>query len=160
MKTKLAILSLLVAALFTGCATADRFNALQIGMTEDQVITALGKPDSKSAQGNIEYFTYYLANDSGRVGDQPYAVRFSNGKVESFGRFAQLFDIYNRPVTGSPQYNAGYPGTAPAMSASMMPSNGLSLATELQKLKALKDQGALTDEEFQRAKDRLLGTQK
>jgi hypothetical protein len=155
MKIKFALFALIFAAGFAGCATADKFNALQIGMTEDQVITILGKPDSKSAQGNVEYFTYYLTNDSTRNNDQPYAVRFAGGKVESFGRFAQLFDIYNRPVAGNPQSNAGYLGSVAALS-----SNGPSLATELQKLKTLKDEGGLTDEEFQRAKDRLLNGQK
>jgi hypothetical protein len=115
----------------------------------------MGKPDSKSAQGNIEYFTYYLANDSGRTGDQPYAVRFASGKVESFGRFAQLFDIYNRPVAGTPQYAAGYFGAM-----GIMPSNSPSLATELQKLKTLRDQGVLTDTEFQRVKEQLLNASK
>jgi len=155
MKTKIALITLLVAALFTGCATSDKFNALQIGMTEDQVIGLLGKPDSKSAQGNVEYFTYYLSNDSGRIGEQPYAVRFAGGKVESFGRFAQLFDIYNRPVMGNGQSAPGYAGAG-----TVNPSNGQGIATELQKLKALKDQGALTDEEYQRAKDKVLNVQK
>lgn len=155
MKIKFTLFAVIFAAFLAGCANADRFNALQIGMNQDQVIAVLGKPDSKSAQGNVEYFTYYLTNDSSRTGDQPYAVRFADGKVESFGRFAQLFDIYNRPVAGNPPSNPGYFGAMTPMS-----SNGSSLATELQKLKALKDQGVLTDEEFQRAKSQLLNGQK
>jgi Short C-terminal domain len=55
-----------------------------------------------------------------------------DGRVESYGRFLELFDVYNRPVTHA------------------LP------AGELQKLKALKDEGALTDQEFQRAKAKLL----
>jgi hypothetical protein len=100
MKNILTAFILLLAALFTGCATADKLNDLRIGMSKDQVIALLGQPDSTSAQANIEYLTYYLSNDAS-YRDQPYMVRLVEGKVESFGRFMQLFDIYNRPVGGN-----------------------------------------------------------
>jgi hypothetical protein len=138
---------LLCLSLLVGCATANKLNDLRIGMTKDQVIAILGKPDSTSAQSNIEYLTYYLVSDTAtRIGDQPYSVRLVNGQVESFGRFMQLFDIYNRPVSGASSPSVGTPGQPVA-----------GLATELQKLKTLKDQGALTEEEYQTAKARLLG---
>ncbi|HTZ21375.1 MAG TPA: outer membrane protein assembly factor BamE, partial [Opitutaceae bacterium] len=86
MKNILTALILLLAALFTGCTTADKLNNVRIGMSKDQVIAVMGQPDSTSAQANIEYLTYYLSNDSsytyGR--DQPYMVRLVDGKVESF----------------------------------------------------------------------------
>lgn len=152
MKTKLTLIAFLVGLLLAGCASADKLNALHIGMPKDEVISILGQPDSKSAQGNIEYFTYYLANEGGSR-DQPYLVRLVDGKVESFGRFAQLSDIYNRPINGQ-QAPYAYGATAPMGVAPVS-----DLADQLQKLKALKDQGALTDEEFQRAKNRLIGGQ-
>jgi putative oligomerization/nucleic acid binding protein/SmpA/OmlA family protein len=148
MKNKFLALSLFIAALLAGCATADRLNNVRIGMSEDQVVAVMGKPDSRSAQRNIEYLTYYLNNES-RAGDQPYSVRLVDGKVESFGRFAQLFDIYNRPPTGvgpqSPSYG--------------MPTANVDLAGQLQRLKVMKDQGTLTPEEFEKAKANLLGLQ-
>lgn len=118
-------------------------------MTKDQVTVLLGQPDSTSAQANIEYLTYYLTTDNGRMygGNQPYSVRLVDGKVESFGRFMQLFDIYNRPPTGSTV-------NAPTWA----PHNNADIATQLMRLKALKDQGALTDEEFQQAKAKLLSS--
>jgi len=87
-----------------------------------------------------------------------------DGKVESFGRFMQLFDIYNRPITGAaPGTNVApmmmaTPGTnvAPMMGAPATED----LATQIQRLKALKDQGVLTDEEFQKAKQKLLSVPK
>jgi hypothetical protein len=92
--------------------------------------------------------------------DQPYLVRFVNAKVESFGRFAQLFDIYNRPVNGtSPMMGYGNPMMSPLATAPAATSH-VDLADQLQKLKTLKDQGAITDEEFQRAKNLLLQTGK
>lgn len=154
---KIANLALLAAAvLFAGCMTADKLNSIKIGMTKDQVIAVLGTPGSTSAQANVEYMTYYLASDTGYGRDLPYSVRLVDSKVESFGRFAQLSDIYLRPVGGgTPQYNVGFPVTV-----GTRPAGESDLVAQLQKLKALKDQGALTEEEFQRAKQKLLSEQK
>ncbi|HUJ45293.1 MAG TPA: SHOCT domain-containing protein [Opitutaceae bacterium] len=152
---KTTAIGLLVIALLAGCMTADRLNDIRIGMTKDQVISLLGKPDSTSAQGNIEYLTYYLITETRYGRDAPYSIRMVDGKVESFGRFAQLTDIYMRPVGGgTPQINLGLPV------ATVAPAAESDLVAQLQKLKALKDQGALTDEEFQKAKEKLLSQQK
>jgi len=161
MKNILTAFVLLLAALFTGCTTADKLNDLRIGMSKDQVIAMLGKPDSTSAQANIEYLTYYLTNDSsynyGR--DQPYMVRLVEGKVESFGRFMQLFDIYNRPVGGNGMGQMITPMGGSSVPLTVVRPGTPDLATTLTRLKALKDQGVLTDEEFQKAKARLLAEQ-
>ncbi len=153
MKPKIAVLAFFFVALLASCATADKLNQIQIGMTRDQVTAILGTPDSTSAQANVEYLTYYLEGDPNYGREQPYMVRLVGGKVESFGRMLQLWDLYNRPV-GSSQNPASL---APMTAA---PGATTDLAGQLEKLKALKDQGVLTDEEFQRAKDKLLGTEK
>jgi hypothetical protein len=158
MKKIIISLVLLLAALFTGCTTADKLNDIRIGMTKDQVVTLLGQPDSTSAQANIEYLTYYFSND-GSYRDQPYMVRLVEGKVESFGRFMQLFDIYNRPVGGNGMSQMITPmGTSSPLT--VVRPNGPDLITSLSRLKALKDQGVITDEEFQRFKQKLLADQK
>jgi hypothetical protein len=110
--------------------------------------------------------TYYLESEAGYGRDQPYMIRLVNGKVESFGRFAQLFDLYNRPVTSAlpgqpdfpqPAYNLGNPLLPPPTSVRADNAAArVDLVAELGKLKALKDQGVLTDEEFQKAKAKLL----
>jgi hypothetical protein len=154
-----------VGALLVGCETSAKLNSIRIGMTKDQVQSMLGTPDSTSAQANVEYMTYYLTADAGYGRDQPYMIRLVDGKVESFGRFAQLFDLYNRPVTSAlpeqpnfPQLGmssmAGAPVPVPANPGAA--SVRTDLASELQQLKALHDQGVLTDEEFQKAKQKLL----
>jgi hypothetical protein len=160
MKKILTALILLLAALFAGCATADQLNKLRIGMSKDQVVATLGQPDSTSAQANIEYMTYYLSNDSSYGRDQPYMVRLVEGKVESFGRFLQLFDIYNRPVGGNGMGQMITPLGGTSIPFSGVRPSAPDLATSLARLKTLKDQGALTDEEFQKAKDKLLSEQK
>lgn len=166
MKTKLYCLMLFaVGSLLMGCQTSAALNQIHIGMSKDQVVSVLGQPDSMSAQANVEYMTYYLTTESGYGRDQPYMVRLVNGKVESFGRFAQLFDLYNRPVTSSMPGDPGFPapglaGLVGAPSAIVAPAGVPDLAGQIQKLKALRDSGAITDEEFTKAKAKLLGTDK
>jgi hypothetical protein len=73
--------------------------------------------------------------------------------------------MYIRPVTDN-----GQPGTLnlpPAMfggAAIVAPTPpvaaSLDLATEIKQLKALKDQGVLTEDEFQRAKEKVLSAPK
>lgn len=185
MKTKLSLLALvLLGALLAGCMSSAELNKLQIGMTKDQVIALLGQPDSTSAQANVEYLTYYLeANEStyGRYSgesEKAYMVRLVDGKVESFGRFLQLFDLYNRPVTNAKPGDPNFPSSSytpygqpmaspysqpapttqmPVMQRAPAPTD---IATQLEGLKRLKDQGVLTDEEFQRAKEKVLAEQK
>jgi hypothetical protein len=137
-------------------------------MTKDQVISIMGKPDSTSAQANIEYYTYYLTTDA-RAGygiDQPYLIRFVDNKVESFGRFSQLYDAYNRPAMGTAQVVMPAPtGTMTPYGPGIVPpvpiipqSPTVDLASEILKLKQLRDTGVLTEDEFQKAKAKLLST--
>jgi hypothetical protein len=166
MKTSLVLAaSLFFAALFTGCTTADKLNSIQIGMTKDQVLAILGKPDSMSAQADVEYLTYYLTPDSSQGFEQPYMIRLVDDKVESFGRFAQLFDLYNRPVTNARPGDPNFPlgaglGTTTVMAPAPAAASGTDIVSQLQQLKALKDAGVLTEAEFQKAKEKVLSEQK
>jgi hypothetical protein len=134
-------------------------------MRKNEVVSILGTPESTSAQRNVEYLTYYLLNTgSDYERHLPYMIRLVNGEVESFGGFSELVDIYNRPVTnmtavqqGLPQPVFG-PATVPLIGTA---SNGAGsprndLVAELVRLKNLRDQGALTDEEYTKAKTALL----
>src|SRR5580698_5381897 len=157
--------AMLAGILLAGCETSTALNKVHIGMSKTEVQSLLGTPDSTSAQANVEYMTYYLSSDAGYGRDQPYMVRLVNGKVESFGRFAQLFDLYNRPVTNARPGDPNFPpgaglGTTTIMAPAPAASSGTDIASQLQKLKALKDQGVLTDEEFQKAKEKVLSDQK
>lgn len=171
MKTRIQLLVLiLLGAFFAGCATSDLMNRIRIGMTKDQVVNILGKPDSMSGQANVVYLTYYLEAPNRYEQEQPYMVRLVDGKVESFGRFRQLFDLYSRPVTSAQPGEANFPqafGLAPTTVAPMTtapataaPAAVPDLAQQIAALKALKDQGVLTDAEFQKAKDKLLSATK
>jgi hypothetical protein len=168
MKSRITLIfALLAGALLAGCESSAKLNNIRIGMSKEEVQSILGTPDSTSAQANVEYMTYYLTAEAGYGRDQPYMVRLVAGKVESFGRFAQLFDLYNRPVTNALPGQPDFPQSAfnpanpmlmaPGAVRTDNPGAQSDLATQLTKLKALKDQGALTDEEFQKAKAKLLG---
>jgi putative oligomerization/nucleic acid binding protein len=161
MKLRIHLMLFLVGAILAGCSTSsDQLNNIRIGMTVDQVTSILGKPDSTSAQANVVYLTYYLdaPNLSGR--EQPYMVRLVDGKVESFGRFRQLFDLYTRPITNAQPGDPNFPQAYGMGMTTTIPLQRSDLVSQLSRLKALKDQGALTDAEFQKAKDQLLSPQK
>jgi len=156
------ISAVLLSLLLIGCTTSSQLNNVHIGMSKDQVISLMGKPDSTSAQANIEYLTYYLSND-GSYRDQPYSVRLVDGKVESFGRLTQLFDIYSRPVAsggvGSPVNVPWNNGIGPYGYGTLPPQihiNGHDVVTQLERLKSLKDQGVVSEEEYQKIKAKLM----
>ncbi len=161
MKSRIQFLALiLIGLVLAGCNSADQLNNIRIGMTMDQVTSILGKADSTSAQANVVYLTYYL--DSGNLNgrEQPYIVRLVDGRVESFGRFRQLFDLYSRPVTSARPGDPNFPQAFGVGVTTAAPAAAPDLADQIAKLKALKDQGVLTEAEFERAKAKLLSDQK
>jgi hypothetical protein len=147
MYAKLTAVAVALGAIWlAGCATSSsKLNGVHLGMTKTSLIQKIGAPDSTSGQGNVEYLTYYLKNDA-TVGNQPYMVRLIDQKVESFGRFIQLPDPHRR----------NSPGVAALGVGAIMPYElNMDVVTQLQHLKALQNQGVLTAEEVERAKERL-----
>ncbi|KPJ78399.1 MAG: hypothetical protein AMJ54_04085 [Deltaproteobacteria bacterium SG8_13] len=79
------LLVLLAAALMLGCAaSAKKMNQLQLGMTEKEVVTAIGEPGSTSSKGD-EVLLKYRLRASG-LWKATYYVRLQNGKVDAFGQ--------------------------------------------------------------------------
>jgi len=74
----------LAALLLLGCATASKLNSVQLGMTRDQVIDAIGAPSSTSQMGETQYLKYQLCSDW--IFTDRYYVRLIDGKVDAFGR--------------------------------------------------------------------------
>jgi hypothetical protein len=145
MNVKLTVV-VMVACLLGGCATSSsKLNGVHIGMTKTDLVRQLGAPDTSRGQANIEYLTYYLKNDTS-ANNQPYMVRLIDTKVESFGRFISLPDLLQNPSKGTAALSVG---------AIMPYSMNMDVVTQLQHLKALQDQGVLTADEVERAKQRL-----
>jgi hypothetical protein len=154
---------------FAPPVTSATLDGVRVGMAKAEVQSLLGDPDSTSAEANAEYMIYYLDLpyhvDSFRT-ERPYIIRLVGGKVESFGSYAELFDLYNRPVTralpgqpGFPQpaFNLGNPHLPPPTVARAVERGAtVDLVAELETLMDLREQGVLSSEEFKTAKARLL----
>lgn len=74
----------LAALLLLGCGTASKLNSVQLGMTRDQVIDAIGTPSSTSQMGDTQYLKYQLCSDW--IFTDRYYVRLTGGKVDAYGR--------------------------------------------------------------------------
>ncbi len=142
---KYSILVLLALALL-GCATANKFNNVKIGMTKQEVIAVLGKPTSKSAKDDREYLNYRFSETTGHAFKgftNPYYVLLIKGKVDSFGRSGD-FEESKTPTVRI------------EIDDKINDKGGRNLHIELKKLKELLDDGILTDEEYQAQKKKVL----
>ncbi|MBR2281099.1 MAG: outer membrane protein assembly factor BamE [Spirochaetales bacterium] len=91
MKKAIIILAvLLFAVVLTSCATRHAlsdFDTLRVGMTEAEVLSIYGKPDSRGFDGQ---YTTYVYNDvyASFWGDDycTYTISFENGVVAKFGQ--------------------------------------------------------------------------
>jgi len=148
------ILALSTALMLFGCATAHKIGQIELGMAKSEVTQILGTPLSFSAQDRTEYLNYKLVEKGWPSTEcnitTPYYVRLVDGKVESYGRTGD-FDstkdprkiIIEREDTIKADINSHGSGD-------------VNMYTELMKLKQLKDDGILTEEEFQQKKADVL----
>ena len=150
MKQFLFLLTIVV--LITGCATAHKIISVEIGMTREEVIKAMGSPNSISAKGNTEYLNYALSetDDDAFVGrTTPYYIRLINGRVDSYGRSGD-FDSTQKP-TIQIETNEKI-----KTESDVNVTGKKDLYLELKKLKELLDSGIITQEEFEIEKKELL----
>ena len=115
-------------------------------MTKQEVIEALGKPDSVSSQGNTEYLEYdWDVFMDGKVGSADrFYVRLVNGSVESHGRKGD-FDSTKNPAI---DININPKSTGDTVKQTPKSDSSVDLYTTLKKYQALKEEGLLTEEEF------------
>lgn len=140
------IIALSLVMALIGCASPGRLNSVQIGMTKDEVISVMGNPLSISAKDNTQYLTYKFFEtglDANNGRKTRYFVRLINGKVDSFGR-AGDFDSTKTPTVKIEK------------DESIKVQDSGDLYTELKKLKELRNEGIITEEEFQTQKKRVL----
>ena len=68
-----------------GCAgSSKKMNQLNLGMTKQEVIEAIGEPTSTSAKRNTECLNYHLT--TGGFYTNVYYVRLLDGKVVAYGQ--------------------------------------------------------------------------
>lgn len=141
-----------IAFLFFGCATAQKMNQIRVGMSKSQVIAIIGPPVSVSAKDGIEYLNYKLSEtgDDAFLGlGTPYYVRIVNGRVDAFGRHGD-FDSTKTPTIRIEK------DETIKQDSNIKVEEKPDLYKELLKLKELKDQGIITDEEFELKKKEIL----
>jgi outer membrane protein assembly factor BamE (lipoprotein component of BamABCDE complex) len=146
------IIGLIIAAAVSlaGCATATKISGVQLGMTKEEVIKVMGPPASVSAKGDNEYLNYSLSetDDQAFYGiTRPYYVRLINGRVDSYGRLGD-FDSTQKPTVRIEKDET--------IKADVKTSEKKDLYSELKKLKQLKDDGIITQQEFEKEKKELL----
>ena len=83
MRSLIIIMVILIA--LTGCATTTKMNKVSIGMTKNEVIEIMGKPESTAGIGKEETLRYNLYNVSIDMYEE-YWVVLHNGKVYKYGR--------------------------------------------------------------------------
>ena len=142
----------LISFLLLGCATAQNMNRVRVGMTKADVIAAMGTPVSVSAQEGTEYLNFKLSetgDDAFRGWTTPYFVRIVNGRVDAFGRHGD-FDSTKTPTIRIEKDEIIKQDTN--IKLEEKPDSYMDLV----KLKDLKDQGIITDEEFVSKKKEIL----
>ena len=100
------IVLIFVLAVTVACGTVSHygerpdFSKISMGMSQAEVIEAMGKPDDISAQSGVVYLRYTWApwyDHNGADGNaEDYFVRLIDNKVESFGRMGD-FDSTKNP---------------------------------------------------------------
>ena len=107
-----------------------------------------GPPASTSAQSGTEYLNYSLSETDDQAFHgvtRPYYVRLLNGKVDSFGRLGD-FDSTQKPTIRLE--------TDENIKTNV--SGKTDLYSELKKLKELKDEGIISEDEYEKEKKELL----
>ncbi len=143
---------LCVLLFLSGCATAYKINKVSLGMSKGQVITAIGRPVSVSAQGQCEYLNYRFSETSDNATHgitTPYYVRLVHGKVESYGRmgdFDSTKDDRKIIVERKDEVKADIKTS----------SDKQDMYTELMKLNELKEKGIISEDEFATEKAEIL----
>jgi SmpA / OmlA family len=93
--------TIIIAAVLVvaGCVTATRINSVSVGMTKQEVVSAMGAPTSTAAPGGgVEILRYELREIYGLAHEpKEYYVKLINGKVDSYGRMGD-FDSTKDPT--------------------------------------------------------------
>lgn len=156
-------ISLLVAfvALAAGCSTTHSgfrkpdMSKVHVGMTKGEVVASLGAPDNVATKGRLEFLEYgWDKFMDGVVGAAEwYYVRLIDGQVESFGRKGDFDSTKNPTVDVNLNQKITTVGGASAGGDSPIASD---LFTRLKKLQTLKDDGLLTEDEFQKLRRKAI----
>jgi hypothetical protein len=149
----------------TGCmamlhGTAQQLNNISVGMTKEEVLHALGAPASTAAHAGGEFMIYRWMEgvvntwnpNSPNAWPQEYYVFLEHGRVTSYGRKGD----FGSATLPSTNINIKKDVT---IREDQPPSPGMSPSKydRLEQLFRLKEQGAITEAEYQQQKTVILG---
>jgi hypothetical protein len=83
---KTILLTLSVVALFSACTTGEKMSSLEPGLTRQQVVGMLGRPDAVRSSGPYEQLEYTHRLITGWSWDRSdFNVILKDGKLVEFG---------------------------------------------------------------------------
>ena len=83
---KMILLTLSVVALFSACTTGEKMSSLEPGMTRQQVVGMLGRPDAVRSSGPYEQLEYTHRLITGWSWDRSdFNVILKDGRLVEFG---------------------------------------------------------------------------
>jgi hypothetical protein len=147
------LITLLLCLGLYGCATASQLNQISIGMSKEEVIKKMGKPDSTAAIGDKEYLNYRLvpsAEPAQWANYEPYFVCIQEGKVAAFGAKGD-FDS-----TKDPTQVIKVIGDVKSDQKIDVQTNNNELETKIKTLNKLLSDRLITKGEFDEQKKKLL----
>lgn len=143
---------IIVLGFLIGCATAKRLNKIQVGMDKKEVIAIMGEPVSTSAINQQEYLNYRLSETGAEAYwsiTKPYFIRLINNKVDSFGLLGDFDSIKNPTIKIEKDETI-------KQDTNIKTEEKTDLYNELVKLKGLREQGILSEEEYESKKNEIL----
>jgi hypothetical protein len=89
------VIAVAAMATLVGCiGTTSKMANLRVGISREEAVRIMGKPDRLSANADAEYLVYQLASPKQLIADEnnlpEYVVKVRNGKVEAFGRIDEI----------------------------------------------------------------------
>jgi len=154
MKNTILHIAVLTAIGLAACSTTNSgfrkpdLSKVAIGMTKNEVISALGRPDDIATDGASEYFEYgYDSPIDGQIGRaETYFVRLMNERVDSYGRKGDF------GTTANPAVDINVKQQLESRSSATTEKRGEDLYVKLKKLQQLRDEGLISETEIQKLK--------
>lgn len=89
-------------AFSNGVVKSQSLNAIELGMSRDQVLAMAGEPSMKSAYDGAEFWRYRSISGDPRYyiagGWENYYIRFNEGKVSEYGKLGDFGSTRNTGI--------------------------------------------------------------
>ena len=142
-----------ISVTLSGCLIGPDLSKISPGMKKSEVIKALGKPRNVAVQKNVEYLEYEgeAGYADGKLGGKFYFVRLLDGVVESYGNKGDFNSTKNQTI----DYNINQK-TSGSVDQNITTTTKKDLYTELKKLQTMKEEGIITQDEFNSLKRKAI----